>query len=62
VAVSNGRGNRGLRKLWRGTEAVLRGAVLRNGRYFDQLLYTIVVSDWRQSRAAERQLPRVMVQ
>jgi ribosomal-protein-alanine N-acetyltransferase len=62
VAVLNGRGNGALRKLGAVPEAVLRGAFLRSGRYFDQLLYTIVYSDWRRARATERRLPRLMVQ
>jgi len=62
VAVPNGRGNGALRRVGATAEAVLRGAFLRNGRYFDQLLYAIVDSDWRQSVAERRQLPRAMVQ
>lgn len=62
VAVPNGRGNGALRKVGAIAEAVLRGAFLRNGRDFDQLLYTIVESDWRQSVAERGQVPRAMVQ
>jgi RimJ/RimL family protein N-acetyltransferase len=62
AAVINGRGNGALRKVGAVPEAVLRGAFLRNGQYFDQLLYTIVDSEWRQSIAARRRMPRPMVQ
>jgi [ribosomal protein S5]-alanine N-acetyltransferase len=62
VAVPNGRGNGALRKVGAIAEAVLHGAFLRNGRYFDQLLYTIVDNEWREADAGRRQVPRTMVQ
>jgi RimJ/RimL family protein N-acetyltransferase len=62
VAVPNGRGNGALHKVGAIAEAVLRGAFVRNGRYFDQLLYAIVDSEWRRSVAERRQGPRAMVQ
>ncbi|HEY7170616.1 MAG TPA: GNAT family protein [Vicinamibacterales bacterium] len=62
VAVLNGRGNGALHKIGAVPEALLRGALLRSGRYFDQLLYTIVDSEWRRSIADLRRLARVMVQ
>lgn len=62
VAVLNGRGNGALRKIGAVPEALLRGALLRSGRYFDQLLYTIVDSEWRRSIADLQRLARVMVQ
>jgi hypothetical protein len=57
-----GAGTGALRKVGAIAEAVLRGAFLRNGRYFDQLLYAIVDSDWRASVAERRPVPRAMVQ
>jgi RimJ/RimL family protein N-acetyltransferase len=62
AAVLNRRGSGALRKVGAVPEAVLRGAFLRNGQYFDQLLYTIVDSDWRQSIGGRRRLPRARVQ
>lgn len=62
VAVPNGRGNGALRKIGAVREALLRGAFLRNGRYLDQLLYTIVDNEWRQTIAGRRRMPRARVQ
>jgi ribosomal-protein-alanine N-acetyltransferase len=50
AAVQNGRGNGALRKLGAVQEGVLRKSFLRNGEYLDQVLWTIVDDDWRQSR------------
>jgi len=49
--VANGRGNAALRKIGAMQEGVLRRAFLRNGRYFDQILWSIAKEDWRQSKA-----------
>lgn len=51
AAVQNGRGNAALRKLGAVQEGVLRRSFLRNGEYLDQVLWTIVDEDWRQSKA-----------
>jgi RimJ/RimL family protein N-acetyltransferase len=48
AAVENGRGNGALRKLGAVREAVLRGSFLKDGRYLDQNLWSIVASDWYQ--------------
>jgi RimJ/RimL family protein N-acetyltransferase len=51
AAVKNGRGNGVLRKLGATREAVLRGSLLRNGEYLDQVLWAMLASDWRRLRA-----------
>lgn len=50
AAVANGRGNGALRKIGAVQEAVLRQAFLCKGRYIDQVLWSIVESDWRQAK------------
>jgi RimJ/RimL family protein N-acetyltransferase len=45
-SVQNGRGNGALRKLGAMHEGVLRSAFFRNGRYYDQNLWSILESDW----------------
>lgn len=49
AAVVNGRGNGALRKLGALQEGVLRKSFLRDGRYLDQALWTILDEDWRRS-------------
>ena len=49
--ASNGRGNSALHKMGAMQEGVLRRSFIRNGRYFDQILWSILKEDWRQSRA-----------
>ena len=51
AAVANGRGNGALRKLGAVCEGVLRRSFLRNGQYLDQQLWSILDSDWRDSRS-----------
>ena len=53
--VSNGRGNAALRKVGAVQEGILRRSFQRDGRYFDQILWSIVKDDWRQAH------PRVIV-
>ena len=50
AAMKNGRGNGALRKLGAVQEGILRRSFLRNGKYLDQVLWTILDSDWRGSR------------
>jgi RimJ/RimL family protein N-acetyltransferase len=50
--TSNGRGNAALRKLGALQEGTLRRSFHRNGRYFDQILWSILKDDWRQSKPA----------
>lgn len=49
--ASNGRGNAALRKMGATQEGVLRRSFLRNGRYYDQILWSILKDDWRQAKA-----------
>jgi RimJ/RimL family protein N-acetyltransferase len=50
AAVANGRGNGALRKIGAVQEAVLRQSFLCQGNYIDQVLWSIVDSDWRQAK------------
>jgi RimJ/RimL family protein N-acetyltransferase len=51
AAVGNGRGNGALRKIGAVQEGVLRQSFLRGGEYLDQVLWSILANDWRQSKA-----------
>lgn len=51
AAVANGRGNGALRKLGAVQEGVLRRSFYRNGRYLDQMLWSILSEEWRQAKA-----------
>ena len=51
AASSNGRGNGALRKLGAVQEAVLRKTFLSRGAYIDQVLWSIVEGDWRQTKS-----------
>ena len=46
--ASNARGNAALRKVGAVQEGILRRSFQRDGRYFDQVLWSIVKDDWRQ--------------
>jgi len=48
--VANGRGNAALRKVGAQREALLRQAMAKDGHLHDQYLWTIVETDWRQSK------------
>ena len=48
--AANGRGNAALRKMGAIQEGLLRRAFVRNGRYYDQILWSILKDDWRQAR------------
>jgi ribosomal-protein-alanine N-acetyltransferase len=48
--ASNGRGNAALRKVGALQEGILRRSFQRNGRFFDQILWSILKDDWKQSR------------
>ena len=52
AAVSNPRGNGVLRKLRAEPEGVLRQAFHRNGQHVDQVLWTIISTEWRQQAKA----------
>jgi ribosomal-protein-alanine N-acetyltransferase len=47
----NGRGNGALRKIGAVQEGILRKSFLRGGKYFDQLLWSILDEDWYQAKA-----------
>lgn len=49
--ASNGRGNAALRKVGALQEGILRRSFQRNGRFFVQILWSILKDDWRQSKA-----------
>jgi RimJ/RimL family protein N-acetyltransferase len=46
-AVANGRGNGALQKLGAVREAVLQKSFLKDGCYYDQVLWSIVADEWR---------------
>jgi len=52
AAVANGRGNGALRKIGASQEGVLRRSFLRDGQYYDQVLWGILAEDWRLQRMA----------
>lgn len=49
--ASNARGNAALRKVGAMQEGILRRSFERNGRFFDQVLWSILRDDWCQSKA-----------
>jgi ribosomal-protein-alanine N-acetyltransferase len=54
AATANGRGNGALRKIGAVQEGLLRQSFLRNGYRHDQVLWGILVGDWRLQREARR--------
>ena len=50
AAVQNGRGHGALAKVGAVQEGVLRQSFEKNGRYLDQVLFTILAKDWRGDR------------
>jgi RimJ/RimL family protein N-acetyltransferase len=54
AGVQNGRGNGALRKLGAVQEGVLRASLLRDGKYLDQIMWSIVAQDWFQTKVAWR--------
>ena len=51
AVVQNGRGNGALRKLGAVQEGILRGSLLKDGKYLDQIMWSIVSQDWFQAKA-----------
>jgi RimJ/RimL family protein N-acetyltransferase len=49
--ATNVRGNGALRKIGALQEGILRRSFQRNGRFFDQILWSIFKDDWRQTKA-----------
>jgi RimJ/RimL family protein N-acetyltransferase len=52
AVVQNGRGNGALRKLGAVQEGVLRGSLLKDGKYLDQIMWSIISQDWFQAKAS----------
>lgn len=50
--LESGRANGALRKLGAMQEGVLRRSLRRDGRYFDQVLWSLLASDWGQRRTS----------
>ncbi len=59
ASVENGRGNGALRKLGAVQEGVLRRAFLRNGRYHDQVLWSLIDSDWDADNQGQEARPSI---
>jgi RimJ/RimL family protein N-acetyltransferase len=51
AVVQNARGNGALRKLGAMQEGVLRASLLKDGKYLDQIMWSIVAQDWLQAKA-----------
>lgn len=51
AVVENGRGNGALAKVGAVREATLRRSFLRDGRFFDQALWSLVRDEWRRAKA-----------
>lgn len=51
AVVDNGRGNGALAKVGAVREATLRRSFLRDGRFFDQALWSLVREEWRRAKA-----------
>ena len=51
AVAANGRGNGALRKIGAVQEGRLRRAFLKDGRYVDQVLWSILADEWRESKA-----------
>ena len=61
AAVQNGRGNGALLKLGAVREAVLRQSFLKNGRRLDQVLFTILESDWRAAAEMRKEVRQTSI-
>ena len=48
--VQNGRGNGALRKLGAVHQGILRGSLVKDGRPFDQMVWSIASQDWLQAK------------
>jgi RimJ/RimL family protein N-acetyltransferase len=51
AVVENGRGNGALAKVGAIREATLRRSFLRDGRFYDQALWSLVRDEWRRAKA-----------
>jgi ribosomal-protein-alanine N-acetyltransferase len=61
AAVQNGRGHGALLKVGAVQEAVLRKSFVKNGRYLDQVLFTILESDWRAAGGPQKEVRRAHI-
>ena len=61
AAVQNGRGNGALLKLGAVREAVLRQSFLKNGQRLDQVLFTILESDWRATAEMRKEVRQTSI-
>jgi RimJ/RimL family protein N-acetyltransferase len=61
AAVQNGRGNGALLKLGAVPEAVLRQSFLKDGRRLDQVLFTILESDWRATAEMRKEVRQTSI-
>ena len=59
ASVENARGNGALRKLGAVPEGVLRRALLRQGRYHDQVLWSLIDADWETAAAGPQTRPSI---
>lgn len=50
AVVQNGRGNGALRKLGAAQEGILRGSLVKDGKYLDQIMWSILRQDWHQAK------------
>jgi ribosomal-protein-alanine N-acetyltransferase len=51
AVVQNARGNGALRKLGAVQEGVLRASLLKEGKFLDQIMWSIISEDWFQAKA-----------
>jgi len=61
AAVQNGRGHGALIKIGAVQEAVLRKSFAKNGRYLDQVLFTILERDWREAGGPLKEVRRAHI-
>jgi len=50
ACVENARGNGALRKMGAVREGVLRGSLQKDGKFFDQVMWSILAQDWFQAK------------
>jgi len=54
AAVMNGRANGALQKIGAVQEGVLRRSFLKDGQYYDQILWSVLREDWRRQRRGSK--------
>ena len=60
AALRNGRGNGALRKIGAVCDAILRRSFRKEGRVYDQTLWSVLDTDWRTIRAGGAETPLVV--